>query len=202
MKTHWMPVLAVMTVVGLAGCSSGSAVLGPFPVSLPIEGGVIDPTSFGLALPGVVGTVTVRQDFCEMPTEAELQSQMPAIGGISLSGFARFDAIDVMSATLTATKGDFSFIREIVIRFVPKPVDGVEQPPIELGRASSDGGFGTTMVLVPDERVDFLDLVRANEANLAPGCPAIEFTVTGTRPLEEVEWTGQADAEVYVRLGR
>lgn len=200
-KKSLIILVVVVSVLSSLGCSSGGTVLGPFPVSLPLEGGVIDPLAFGQLPAGLVGTTSVRQDFCGMPTEAELEAQMPSIGSIDISGFAKLEAIDIVSATLTASQGDFSFIREIVISFIPKPVDGVEQAPIEIGRASSDSGFGSSMVLVPSENVDFLELVRANDDNPADGCPQIEFTVTGTVPTQEVVWSGVADAEVYVRIG-
>ena len=44
--------------------------------------------------------------------------------------------------------------------------------------------------------MNFLDLIRENDSNPASGCPQLEFTVTATKMVDSVSWTGEADIEI------
>lgn len=190
----------MMGVLALAGCGSGGVEIGPIPVSMPIEGGVIDPDDF--PVPVIPLTYTVRDDFCALPTEQDIVGRLPEIAGIELSGIVDLTEIELAGVVLTAVSGDFAFLREITVSFVPKPVDGEAREPVVIGYAADDEGFGDSVILYPPEDVDLLHLIRANDDNDAEGCPQVEITITGVRPAQEVEWEGVVETDLSAVLGR
>jgi hypothetical protein len=189
------------TVVVALGCGSQGLQVGPVPVSVPLEGGAIDPSAF-ILLPTLELTFTTTQDFCDLPSEQDVIDRLPDLGGIDMARFVELDSIDLAGIVLTASSGDFEFLREITVSYVPKPVNGLPQEPIVVGYAQSDNGFGDTVALEAPDYVDLLELIRDNDANSEPGCPQLEITVTGTRPDETVTWDGQVEADIYATLGR
>lgn len=196
-KNRW----AMMAFLIAVGCSPQGITIGPYPVSMPVEGGSIDPASFILVPGGIEFEYTTREDFCALPTEQELADQMPAVAGIEMSGILKFKSINLSGLVLTATMGDFDFLREMTVSIVPKPVNGLPQEPIVIGYAYSPDGFGESVSLVPPDDVDLLDIIKANDDNPAPGCPKLEITITGTKPTERVDWEGTVEADIFATLG-
>jgi hypothetical protein len=57
-------------------------------------------------------------------------------------------------------------------------------------------------VLLPPEDVDFLELIRDNDANGVDDCPTIEIEVTAHMlPLEDVHYAAEAQLDAYARVG-
>jgi hypothetical protein len=204
MKRHsagrWAVAAGLIAI--LAACTPQGLNIGPIPVSLPVDGGSIDPSQFVLVPGGIEFDYTTDQDFCGLPTEQEIIDQMPSIGSIDVSGLVTLKKINLSDIVLTATTGDFSFLHEITVSFVPKPVNGQEQDPVVIGYAYSPDGFGNSITLIPPDDVNLLDLIRANDDNPATGCPKIQMDVRGTKPSQLVEWEGKVDSDIYATIGR
>lgn len=196
-KCQW----AVVAFLIAVGCSPQGITIGPYPVTMPVEGGSIDPLSFILVPGGIEFDYTTKEDFCALPTEQELADRMPTIAGIEVSGFLKLKSINLSGLVLTATSGDFDFLHEITVSIVPKPVNGHAQDPVVIGYAYSPDGFGESISLVPPDDVDLLEIIQANDDNPAAGCPKLEITITGTKPTQRVEWEGQVEADIYATLG-
>lgn len=191
---------AALAVLAAAACGPAGLNLGPIPVDFPIGSGAIDPDSL-ISIPGFDLSRTARQDFCALPTEEDIVDRLPEIAGIDMDRFVKLTAIELTGIVVTAESGDFSFLREITVSFVPKPVDGEEREPVVIGYAYSENGFGASVVLYPPDEVDLLELIRDNDDNPASECPQIEITVTGSRPGTVVQWQGFLQADIYARLG-
>lgn len=162
-----------------------------------------EPSTCGEGVPpGVYGEeVALDQDFCGIPTEADLAEMVRQSAGDLMGGLLELTALDVAAIRLTATAGDFGDLYAISLYYVPKPVGGVEQAPILLGEAESATGFETEILLTSYELVDFLELVQANEANPAPGCPMLLAVVSGYAPGTPIVWSATVDLEAYARIG-
>lgn len=191
----WGPLC--IAVVMSVGCSPEGTPVGPVAVAVSLGGGSLDPSAFSALPPGEAGQIAFRQDFCQMPTEDLVTQAVPSLGPVGLSDLVELTSIELMGITLTATTGDFAFVREMVVRYVPKPMNGQEAEPVELGRASSATGFGSALFLEPTHPVDLLELIRESDANPASGCPQLEILVTGVAPEQPVAWQGEAEADVY-----
>jgi hypothetical protein len=192
---------AIVVVALVAACSPQGLTIGPVPVSLPVEGGSINPDEFILIPGGVELEFTIRQDFCALPTEQEITDRLPELASIDLSRIVRLKEIELAGLVLTATSGDFSFLREITVSYVPKSLLGLEGDPVVIGYAESPDGFGDSVVLTPPSDVDLLELIRDNDDNPSPGCPQVDITIRGVRPQETVEWEGLVETDVFATIG-
>lgn len=138
---------------------NGNLLVGPVRVTATIGEASFVETLFSLK---GGATITHKQKFCDMPTEDELQEQVTTVGEIDLSSFIRLEKLELVETVLTATSGDFDFMTEMTVRFLPQPGAG---SPVVLGTASNPAGLGAEVVLVPEDGVDFLALIRANDAS-------------------------------------
>ncbi|HRK36711.1 MAG TPA: hypothetical protein PLJ47_19085 [Candidatus Hydrogenedentes bacterium] len=174
----------------------GDIIFGPVRVTATVGEASFAQTLFG----GVKGaTITHRQRFCEMPTEEELSEQLKGEGAFDITQFIRLNRLELVETTLTATSGNFNFLTDLTVRFVPKPGAGNA---VVLGTASAPGGFNTEIVLIPEDDVDFLALIRANDASDSDACPKIEYEMTfQSIPLQDVEYRLDVTVDGYVELG-
>ncbi len=150
---------------------------------------------------GNVAIETPRMEVCDLPSEADLKEIIRDAAGDVVAGIFTITRMDVRALLLNATEGDFSDFNRITLYYVPKPVDGVNQPPVVIGTAEATGVFGTQVSLEPPEPVDFLELIRANDANTGPGCSGIYISVSGEIPDETPTWDTDISLDVYTRLG-
>ncbi len=191
--------LVAVPLAMLAGsCTPGGTIeVGPIRVTQTIGESTFLRSIF---LPKGGVPVVWSDDFCEIPSEQELQEQVLTVGGVDLSSFIRLSGLNLVNTHIVATTGDFNFMTSMTVRFVPKPGAG---DPVVLGTASNAGGLGTEIVLVPPQPVDFLDLIRANDASAAIQCPKLEYTVTFSGPpASDVDYRAEVTVDGYVDVGR
>lgn len=187
---------AAITVV--AACTpEGNLIIGPIRVTATIGEASFLQTLFTLK---GSATVTHRQKFCDMPTEQELSDQVTTVGDVDLSRFVRLNRLELVKTVITATSGDFDFMTKMTVRFIPKPGAG---PTVDLGTASDPNGLGTTIELVPPGNVDFLALIRANDAGDPNACPKIEYEITfKSVPLQDVQYRLDMTVDGFAEVGR
>ncbi len=187
--------LAGLTTVACTG--NGTLKLGPFQIMVPAGEGMLLRDLF---LPKIV--ISNKEEVCDLPSEAEIAAMAGSVGGIDLSSIIAVSDLNLVQTIVTATSGDFSFLTEITVRWIPAPVNGQEQTPIVLGTASAPGGFGTQIVLVPTSPVDLIELIRMNDANTSDDCPMIELEVDASGPpLSDVSYTVDLDIDAFVEIG-
>jgi len=183
--------------------------------------GTADPTAYmvvsGLvpepeAIPVWDTTVTVTADghlavetdpfeFCEVPTADDITQLIAEYGGQLAADLATVTKLELLDIVLTANNGDFSDVSSIGLYYVPKPVDGVEQDPISIGEAVAGVPFGSTIVLVPGEPVNFLRLIRDNDNNPSEECPSVYLTFEGNIPESLPSWSTEITLNVHVTVG-
>ena len=193
--------LALLSTIFVASCFGMAIPIGPIPVLIDLGGGVLDPAAFAGLPAGVTGTITVENDLCNLPSEDVLLAVLEVVGDFDVSGLVDLTDLEVVTMTITASTGDFATLTDMVLTYIPKPLDGVPQAGIALGAASEPAGFGTTIVLTPSGDVDLLDLVRENDANPSAECPRLQVQVTGSLPPGPIAWTLSADLDAYGTLG-
>lgn len=189
-------VIVILILIASACTPQGNLVVGPARVTATVGEASFLSTLFSLK---GGATITHKQKFCEMPTEDELQSEVTTVGDIDLSAFIRLERLELVETVLTATSGDFSFMTDMTVTFIPKPGAG---DPVVLGTASDPNGFGTEIALVPPGGVDFLELIRANDAGDPDACPKIEYEITfQSVPLQDVEYRLDVTVDGYAEVG-
>ncbi len=169
-----MVVCIVCVALIAVGCSNRGFEIGPFTFEFPaIQGEQLNAAAIS-ALDGETDEEDIP--FSDLPSEAELQELMrEAAGGFDVSQFVSLTRIRLNKTTLTATQGDFGVVSGLAVYYVP--ADGGNE--VLLGRASSASGFGTEIVLNPEDTVDFLELVRANDAFEGDGSPVLRVEIQG-----------------------
>ncbi len=190
---------AILTVaaIGTACTPGGNLIVGPVRVTATVGEASFLQTLFSVK---GVATITHKQKFCDMPSEQDISDQVTTVGEVDLSQFVRLNRLELVETVLTATSGDFGFMTEMTVRFIPKPGAGET---VVLGTASDPNGFGTEIVLVPPDDVDFLELIRANDAADPNDCPKIEYEITfQSAPLQDVEYRLDVTVDGYAELGR
>ena len=190
-----IPAAAICFLGLLTSCPHNPPVLGPFRVTAPVGDASFVSTLFG----GKGGLpVTTRQKFCDMPSEEELQDEVLQVGNVDLSTFIQLHELQLVKTTITATSGDFGFVTDMTVKFIPKPGSG---SPVVIGTASNPNGFDTEIVLEPTDSVDFLELIRANDAGDPNTCPKLEYTITFSQPwLSDVEYHVDVTVDGYVEV--
>jgi hypothetical protein len=182
----------------MSGCTgNGTLRLGPFQIVVPAGGGSLLRDLF---LPKIV--VSNKEEVCDLPSEEDIAAMAGSVGGINLSQIIAVSDLNLVQTVITATSGNFNFLTEVTVRWIPAPVNGQEQPPVMLGTATSPGGFGTQIVLTPTTTVDLIDLIRLNDMNTSGDCPKIELEVNASSPpLSDVDYTVDLDIDAYVEVG-
>lgn len=197
-----MAVALVATLLAASACTpDGNLIVGPIRASQKVGSATFLQSLF-LPKTGAKGTATIthRQRFCDMPSEAELSGEVLEAGGIDFSRFIALYRLELVQTTITARDGDFDFLTGMTVRYIPVPGAG---DPVELGTASDPSGLGTEIVLVPPEDVDFLELIRANDAANSEECPQLEFELTFTAPpLHDVRYRVDVTVDAFVEVGR
>jgi hypothetical protein len=184
--------------LAVIGCGTEGLELGPVQLSVPLGSGTFSATD----LLGAKDTVVqVDEDICNLPTEADITTLLQQVSSIDLSGFVTITQLVLAETELLALSGDFSFLSEITLSYIPKPVDGVEQDPVVMGTASAPGGFGNTIILQPSQNVDLLALILENDANPATECPKVRFEATVISvPPSAVSWSAAVDLDAYAMV--
>jgi len=113
---------------------------------------------------------------------------------------AALESIKFDSVHLYATTGDFSDLTYLSVACQPRPVDDVEQNEILLGEAESETGFNNLIALSAGEDVDLLQLIDAEEANPADGCPTLNVVLDGFVPDSIPQFSVNVDLKLTVRL--
>ncbi|MDZ4858952.1 MAG: hypothetical protein SGI88_08195 [Candidatus Hydrogenedentes bacterium] len=191
-----VPVVIAMALALATACTpDGNLIVGPVRITANIGEASFAETLFGLK----GATITHRQEFCDMPTEEELSEQLQGEGSFDITRFIRPNRLELVETTITATSGNFDFLTGMTVRYIPRPGAG---PTVVLGTASASGGFGTEIVLVPEDGVDFLELIRANDESQSDQCSKIEYQMTfQSVPLQDVEYRLDITVDGYVELG-
>jgi len=199
LNTARFALVGVCLAITMANCGPGGLLeVGPVRVTSSMGSGSFVPAVFGKA-----ATVTVDQDFCDMPSESELSDQVLEVGGVDFSKFVRLSRLDLVHGTLTATEGNFDFMTDLTVSFVP--AEGVEgsTEPVVLGTASDAGGLGTEITLVPPDGVDILALIRQNDNNEAGTCPKLRYEMTiKSAPLMNVKYDISLTVDAYAQVGK
>jgi hypothetical protein len=147
-------------------------------------------------------TVTVDQDFCNMPSEQTLSDEVLKVGKFDLSKFVKLSRLDLVHLTLTATQGNFDFVTALTVSYVPAEGAPGSADPVVLGTASDADGLGTDVTLTPPEAVDILKLIQQNDANTSGTCPKLRFEATvSSPPSSNVQYDISLTVDAYARVG-
>jgi len=191
--------LVAVAALAVAGCLGGSIEVGPVQFTANVGEGKVFQDLF---LPKGAPAVSYREDMCEIPSESDLAEQYLQVGGVDVSNFIQLSRLELVEMKITATSGNFNFLSSISVRYIPAPVNGQEQDPVTLGTATNQNGLGTEISLVPPEPVDFLELIREDDANPSSECPKLEVEMTPRSiPLQDVEYTADVTIDAYARVG-
>lgn len=175
-------VLVAMVAMTGMSCSTGGGF--PITVRMPITL-VYDMTieEFEELPPGTpLLPIPVFIPMCDLPTSQDMQQMIVDTVGDQLGSLVELDSLELVALTLEASTGDFNDLTSMSLAWQPKPVDAVPQDEIPLGEAEDDDGLGTDVELTGADSVDLLELIEADEANPAIGCPGLNVVVEGVAP--------------------
>ena len=137
---------------------------------------------------------------CNLPTQEDIHDLVLEHVGEFVANLIHLEQMNLISFDMHATQGDFSTITYLSVFWQPKPVDEVEQDPVDLGTADAPSGFGTDIALVPEDPVDFLVLIDNEAANPAPGCAILNMDIDGTVPADIPIWCISATVNVVGQI--
>jgi len=191
---------AIVPVVLATACFPGGlGELGPFEVTVEAGRGSL-PRDFFPAKQGL--TLSREQPVCSLPSEDEISDEYMRVGDVDVSRFVRLSRVELQQTVFTATQGDFNFLSGLAVWYRPAPVNGEEQDAILLGSATNPEGLGAQVVLTPPDTVDFLELIRENDANRSDECPelVLELTIRSV-PLQNIEYRVDTTFDAYAWVG-
>ena len=200
--TRLLGVFLVFAVVvgGAASCSRKIPVTVTVPISLGsgFEFGDFGGAPGGTEIPGIA---TLFVSLCSLPTPEDIDATIRDSLGDVLGDLIEVQSLELQSLTLEATEGDFTSLRTLTLLWLPKPVNDVDQDPVELGAADSDTGFGVDLELDgPADAVDLLVLLENDANNPAAGCPELIVEVGGYVPAEPITFDVTASVRVTVLI--
>lgn len=188
-------ILILVCVAFLApGCGRGIE-MGPYPYNFPVIPGILASTSFA---GDQEITSEMMYDVCFLPSESQIQeylSETAPVGG----EFLAVSRIQLGSARLTVLSGDPGDITEIALYYQP-----VDDPNGErlIASASSPTGFGSTVELTQANGVNFLDIIRENDASTSDECPRLRVRARASQmPKDDIAFTTELSMDIYVRVG-
>ncbi len=185
----------VVLLVFIPGCTPGFGIpVGPFPLSIDLGEGTIDPGALG---GGKSGFVFVPVPLCGLPTRGEAQASLKEQAGETAGAFVELDEIILTHLELRAVQGDFSGLTLVELYYLP-PGDGIfPSLPVLVAVGAGAGPDGETVALTPIGEPNLLSMM--DDAEQAPDneCVKVYLRVTGTAPDEPIRWTGTLDADVY-----
>jgi len=198
--------LMTMFACGLAICLMGVGCRRGFercfgPYTINVLSNITINGSGGAGLPDGIEldpqNLEFSQQICEMPSTEYIDGMIQTALGAQLASHIQITQVGLDEVALTAQDGQtWDFIQSINVHYIPKPVDGVAQDPILLGGATAPaGGFDDELVITTAAGVNFLQLMQANDANPAEGCPSIRVSFEGTVPTEDITF----DVAVSIR---
>ncbi|HOF39672.1 MAG TPA: hypothetical protein PLD73_06330 [Candidatus Hydrogenedentes bacterium] len=186
---------AVFALFFVLGCGSGGPEAGPFRYEFTAASGTLLRDLF---LPKQTLGIRVTRDFCSMPTENEVQSYLTEVSGFNVSRLVRVSRLELVEMAITATSGRFDAVTSMSLYYLPA---GNPAGEILLGTASSPTGFGDTIVLIPSSRVDFLDLIKEDDAYSGSECPKLRIELSfGGLPSIDIAYRVDVSLDAYVRL--
>lgn len=194
------PIACLLMLVGTGvfltqGCGSGSSEIGPFRFEITAASGSLLRDLF---LPKQDVAFQVTRDYCDMPTEGEVQDYLREAWDFDLSRLVRISRLDLVHTTITATSGDFEVFTRLSVYYLPA---GDPAGEVLLGTASSATGFGDTIVLTPSDAVDFLELIVENDAYTGSECPQMRIEVTANGvPSSDVAYQVDVSLDAYAKL--
>ncbi|HIJ65840.1 MAG TPA: hypothetical protein HPP77_07795 [Candidatus Hydrogenedentes bacterium] len=186
------------------GCRRGfEQCVGPYGIEI-LSNVTINGTDTG-GIPGGIDLDPQDMQFdrqiCEMPSLTDINGYIESAVGSTVASHIEITQVNLDEVTLTAQSGTWDFIQSIDVDFIPKPVNGVAQDPIDLGGATAPtGGFGTELLITPASGVNFLELMNENDANPATGCPSIRVSLVGTMPTVDITFDVEISVEACARI--
>jgi len=206
-RRAWRTVAAACLAVAAVGTSNLSCnLLVPFSFDVTIPLGTYDFEEFQVFLDLVAGE-DIPDDFeapglpvCDLPTQQAIHDLVLDHSGEFVANLIQLDEMNLVSFDMHATQSDFSTITRLAVSWQPKPVDGVEQDPVDLGTAEAPAGFGADIALVPECPVDFLVLIDNEAANPTPGCATLGMDIEGTVPADIPIWNISVTVNLVGRI--
>ena len=188
--------LPLLALTCLAGCNNQYSMELAVPIYKDYEVRIPDLFTPGSPIPDKYSKMDVP--VCSIPTEetmwAMVREKLGALGDYVAQSYT-IDKLELLESRMTATVGSFEALTFVKLGFKPVPLDGVEQPLLELGVASSDGGLGTDIVLTPPIPVDLVPIMQATGVGSGAECPLVAAEVHGAVPESPVA----ADVTLRVR---
>ncbi|MGI6461360.1 MAG: hypothetical protein ACOX5J_14950 [Candidatus Hydrogenedentales bacterium] len=186
---------AVFALFFTLGCGSGGPEAGPFRYQFTATSGTLLRDLF---LPKQELGLRVTRDFCTMPAEKEVQSYLTEVSGFNVSRLVQISRLELVEMVITATSGRFDVVTDMSLYYLPA---GDPADEILLGTASSPTGFDDRIILTPSDRVDFLELIKENDAHADDECPKlrIELSFNGL-PSINIAYRVDVLLDAYVRL--
>jgi len=152
---------------------------------------------------GEVSLKTEEVELEDFPEEEFITQTISDVAGKLIASLVHVNRLELVSVNMTATEGDFNALTEVHLFYVPKSGSELGQDEIEIGQAVSESGLGEILELAPPEDgpVDFLELIRDNDANEAEGWPTAYMTVKGDIPESLPKWDTEVSLKVYASVG-
>lgn len=190
---RWSSVLVACALLGV-GCDI------PFSVDINMEtpGGTLEL----LDLPGVPGDVEGVVALTQMIDEAKVQSDAKKAAP-SFVQRVRVTRLKVKSAVLIIEEGpnDIGGLEELILTYIPQmPLSGESFDEVVLGSVTADpfgeSRFGNRVTFEMDSGVDFLKLIRQNDAindelGDSSGYPRIRVHGSGILPDGELTYSSE-----------
>lgn len=189
---------------GVAICAvncapGGTLEVGPVRVTESMGSGSLAPAMFPAK---ALTTITIYEDFCDMPSEQQLSDEVLQVGNIDFSKFVQLSHLNLVHGTLTATAGNFDFMTELTVSYVPSVGAPGNPDPVVLGTANNPGGLGTEVTLIPPDALDVLDLIRQNDANTSGQCPKLRYDMTvSSAPASNVQYDISMTVDAFALVG-
>jgi len=133
-----------------------------------------------------------------LPSRDDLEGLLEAAVGPLFALFIHIESVELVDTTLTAAQGNFKDITYFGMLWQPSPVEGVSQPEVDLGHATSAQGLDSPLVLTPAATVDFLTLLDNESDNPEGECPELGVRIAGSVPAAED--MPEIDVQIRVRI--
>lgn len=200
-KTVKLTVLLALFVL-ISGTNLSCGRMFPFKFTAPISLGVYDLEQFQFFSELLAGA-PIPEDYegpglpvCDLPTQDDIKEIVRQNLGEWVANLITLDEMNLVETKLEALQGNFATITHVALKWRPEPVDDVEQPFVNLGTDDAPSGFGTDIVLAPEEQVDFLELIDEAAANPSTECASLNMDVSGTVPADLPVWEVTVTVEI------
>jgi hypothetical protein len=199
---------AVLILAGMlfaAGTLTGCGVSIPFSVTVPLNLGTgfslgdFGSLAAGQEIPSDTGALSVP--LCSLPSTDDIMSAINQSSLGFLASLFTLTGVHLLDITLTPTAGNFQSFTSINAQLKPAPVDGEEQPAVDLGTAADANGLGSPVILQPVTPPDFLSIIDTEPVNPPTDCPKLEVNVAGHVPETNPVWGIAVTVKVSGEIG-